>query len=302
MTLPGFEQLFARADQRSAPAGIAVAGGADPTVIEALAALTARGWVQPLLCGPRNEIERLADQLAVDVRQFAICDEGSPARDAVAAIHRGEAQLLMKGQVATPDLMSAVLDKQTGLRTGRAIGQVVLMELPRDDRRLLLVDTGIAIAPTLDQKRQLLTQAAELARQLGVAEPRVALMAATEKENPAMAETLDAAPLMQAAAEGAFGPCHVAGPLSFDLAYAAVAGDRKGLAGEVTGRADILLFPNLLSANLTVKAIMYTADCRFGGLLCGTLAPVVFMSRADDAITRQRSIAFALAAYEMTKR
>ncbi len=119
-------------------------------------------------------------------------------------------------------------------------------------------------------------------------------MAATESVNLTMPETVDAAELQKRSERGDIDGCTVQGPLSFDLAYAAGAARKKRIAGAVVGAADVLLFPDLLSANLTVKAIMYTADCRFGGILCGTTAPVVFMSRADTTETRLNSLALAL--------
>ena len=204
----------------------------------------------------------------------------------------------MKGQIATPALMKAVLSRETGLRTSRCICQVVLMEIPRDRRRFLLADTGITIQPTLDQKADILQSLVEVAtvlREPGSADlPRVAAMAATEKVSEAMPDTLDAAELARRNAAGDFPGCLVEGPLSFDLAYAADAGEKKKIEGGVVGAADAMLFPDLLSANLTVKAIMYTADCRFGGVLCGTACPVVFMSRADTTATRLNSLALTL--------
>ena len=122
----------------------------------------------------------------------------------------------------------------------------------------------------------------------------MALLAATETVKVEMPETIEAAELSRRNRQGEFDDCVIEGPLSFDLAYAAEAGTKKRIEGSVVGAADILLFPNLLSANLTVKAIMYTADCRFGGILSGTSAPVVFMSRADTAATRLHSLALAL--------
>jgi phosphotransacetylase len=204
----------------------------------------------------------------------------------------------MKGQIATPALMKAVLAQQSGLRTGRAICQVVLMEIARDRRRFLLADTGITIGPTLEQKADILQSLVEVAtvlREPGSADlPRVAVMAASEKVSEAMPDTLHAADLARRNARGEFPGCLVDGPLSFDLAYAAEAGEKKKIAGGVVGAADAMLFPDLLSANLTVKAIMYTADCRFGGLLWGAACPVVFMSRADTAETRLNSLALTL--------
>ncbi|OYW27024.1 MAG: hypothetical protein B7Z44_13780 [Caulobacter sp. 12-67-6] len=205
----------------------------------------------------------------------------------------------MKGQIATPSLMKAVLSRETGLRTSHVIGQVVLMEIPRDNRSFLLTDTGITIQPTLEQKLDLLHSLVAVARTLrdpSTADepPRIAVMAASEKATEAMPDTLEAAELQRRCEAGDIPGCIVQGPLSFDLAYASDAGEKKRLAGSVIGAADAMLFPTLQAANLTVKAIMYTANCHFGGVLVGTSAPVVFMSRADTTETRLNSLALTL--------
>jgi len=199
----------------------------------------------------------------------------------------------MKGQIDTPALMKAVLNGEHGLRTGRTLCQIVLMEARTPGRRFLLTDTGITIQPTLEQKADILRSLIEVARALGAAPPRVSLMAATEKVTESMPDTLDSAELQRRAEAGEFGDAMVQGPLSFDLAFAADAGEKKRVAGGVVGEADAMLFPNLLAANLTVKAVMYTADCRFGGIVAGAACPIVFMSRADTTATRLNSLALA---------
>lgn len=306
MSLLSFDALFAAADRRRPALPVVAAGGADPTVLEALSLAQRRGWVQPLVTGPEREIRQLAETLQIDLSCFEIIPaQEDPAAVAVAAVRRGQARLLMKGQIPTPALMKAVLARDTGLRTQRVIGQVVLMEIPRDQRRFLLTDTGITIQPTLDQKQDLLRSLAEVATALHQPDPdsssqghtwlpRIAIVSATEKPTEAMPDTLEAAELQRRVESGEISGCLAQGPLSFDLAYARDAGDKKHLGGPVVGAADALLFPNLLAANLTVKAIMYTAECRFGGLLVGTSAPVVFMSRADTTATRLHSLAFTL--------
>jgi phosphotransacetylase len=207
--------------------------------------------------------------------------------------------MLMKGRVSTPVLMRALLDPAIGLRTGRVICQIVLMEIkPKDQmgsgRQFLLADTGVCIQPDLEQKADIIKSAVELAHGLGAAQPRVALLAASETATEAMPETLDAVELKRRGETGAFASCVVDGPLSFDLAYATDAGAAKGVSSRVVGAADVLIFPNLVSANLTTKAMMYTAPCRFGGTLFGAACPVVFMSRADTTETRLNSLALAL--------
>jgi len=296
MSLPGFDELARLADARTEPVTVVAAGGADPTVITALSRAYACGWVRPVLTGPIADIERVAAGEHISLNGFElVADEADSAAAAVGCIRSGRAVVLMKGQIPTPSLMRGVLDRESGLRTGRAIAQIVLMEILRDRRRFLMTDTGVIVAPTLEQKVDLLQSLLDTARSLGAEAPRVAVMSATEKPTDAMPDTHEAAQLASRAAAGEFGPCHVAGPLSFDLAYASEAGERKRIEGDVTGRADAMLFPNLLAANLTVKGIMYTADCRFGGILCGAACPIVFMSRADSVETRLNSLAYALA-------
>jgi len=298
MPLSCFSNLYRQADTARALVPVVAAGGADPTVLEALAWAQQRGWVRPILTGAAAEIRRLAAERAIDLAGMRLIDTADPAAAAVAEVLAGRAQLLMKGQIATPALMKAVLAREAGLRTARCVCQVVLMEIPRDDRRFLLADTGVTIRPTLEQKADILQSLIDVATALrdpaAAALPRVAAMAASEKPTAAMPDTLEAAELARRSAAGEFPGAVVEGPLSFDLAYAADAGAKKHIAGDVVGAADALLFPDLLSANLTVKAIMYTADCRFGGVLCGAACPVVFMSRADTTATRCNSLALAL--------
>jgi phosphate butyryltransferase len=294
MPLAGFEQLHREADTHRSPVTVAVAGGADRTVIEAMRAACDHAWVKPILVGREADIRQSAESCRVELHGFSIVDSEDAADAAVALVRRGGAQLLMKGQIGTAAFMRAVLDPVSGLRTNRVICQVVLMEIQPAGRSFLLTDTGICIQPSLEQKIDILKSTVDVARTLGADRPRVAVMAATEKVDAAMPETLDAAELQRRNQDGDFPDCVVQGPLSFDLAYAADAGVRKQMSGPTLGSAEIMLFPNLLSANLTVKAIMYTANCRFAGVLCGAACPVAFMSRADSTATRRNSLALAL--------
>jgi phosphotransacetylase len=295
MPLDGFNRLYHDADARSPQIPLAVAGADDTTVLEALRTACDRGWVRPILFGLEPRIREIARGREIKLDEFAIrhAEGDAIAAAAVDEVRRGNAQALMKGQIATPTLMRAVLQRETGLRAERVVCQVVLMEVPRDERRFLLADTGISIRPNFKERVDILRCSVEVARALGIDRPRVALLAASETVKEAMPETVEAAELARRNRAGEFGDCVIAGPLSFDLAYAPDAGARKHLEG-IGGAADIMLFPNLLSANLTVKAIMYTADCHFGGVLRGTAVPVAFMSRADNAETRLNSLAFAL--------
>lgn len=274
---------------------VAAAGGADATVLEALRIALDRGWAMPIVCGEEPEIRRIAAEIGVTLDGFTIveADGDEIACAAVAEVRSGRASILMKGRIATPDLMHAILDPEHGLRSGRVVAQVVLMEIVRDGRRFLMADTGVMVRPKLPRKIEILLEAVEVARALGEPVPRVAMMAASEKIIDGMPETFDAAELARRSLHGEFPGIVIEGPLSFDLAYDRSSAVKKGVGGDVAGAADIMIFPDLSSANLTVKAIMVTADCRFGGVLRGTTHPVAFMSRADDVPTRLNSLALA---------
>ena len=298
MALLGFSSLYQFADQLPRPLPVVAAGGADRTVLEALSLAHRRGWIEPILTGSFDEMQALGNGLDIDLSEFRLIDAADPAAAAVAEVKSGRARLLMKGQIATPALMKAVLARDGGLRTNRCICQIVLMEIPRDSRRFLLGDTGITVQPTLEQKSDILRSMVDVAialRQDSKTEsPRIGIMSATEKATDAMPDTLEAEELARRNHIGEIKGCVVQGPLSFDLAYASEAGEKKRIEGDVVGAADGMLFPNLLAANLTVKAIMYTSDCHFGGVLCGAACPVVFMSRADSTETRLNSLALTL--------
>jgi phosphate butyryltransferase len=300
MPLLAFDELYKCADEMHSQVPVAVAAAADRTVLEAVAIAARRGWIRPILVGRESDIREEAEACRVDVSRFAFVDTDEPALAAVAEVREHRAELLMKGQIDSPALLRALLHAQTGLRTGRTICQVVLMEIVNQQRAFLLADTGITIQPTLEQKADIIASAADVARALESDLPRVALLSASEKVSDTMPDTLEAAELTRRNMAGELSACEIQGPLSFDLAYAADAREKKQrekkrIGGSVCGAAEVMIFPNLLAANLTVKAIMYTAACRFGGVLCGAASPVVFMSRADTTETRLNSLALALA-------
>src|SRR5262245_51158058 len=159
MPLASFDQLYEQADAVPEPVPVVAAGGADRTVLEALATARDRGWVAPLVASREADIRRVAAEGSIDLGGFTVLDTDEPAAAAVAQVRSGRARLLMKGQVATPALMKAVLDPAAGLRTGRVVCQIVLMEVRPSGRRFLLADTGVCIRPTSDQKADILRSA-----------------------------------------------------------------------------------------------------------------------------------------------
>ena len=231
------------------------------------------------IAGPPNaELAEAVDRAqAEQIAQAVIFDD---ALSAAVAVRDGECDVLMKGSVDTKSFMRAVLARESNLRTGRLISHVLVIEAW--GRLVLLTDAGICINPTLEDKAQIIRNAIPLANALGIDQPKVAALAAVEKVNPAMPETLDADALSKMDIPG----CVVQGPLGLDNAISPRAACTKGIAGPVAGKADILLTPDMASGNLLAKSIMYFSDCLTGGVVAGTRRPVTFASRSDAAETK----------------
>jgi phosphate butyryltransferase len=246
--------------------------------------------------GDHHKIEALLWDLERDPKNFQIVNRQEPDESvatAVELVRGGEGHILMKGKVTTGDLLREVLHRERGLRTGRLLSDVFLFDspLPGDPRLIGITDGGINLAPDVEMKAQILRNALDAFRSLDYEEPRVAVLSAIERVNPDLQSTLDAAELARMGREGAFGACAVEGPLAMDLALSADSARRKGVESEVAGKADILLFPNIESANITCKAIQYLVRVEPGHVVVGAAAPVLIPSRADSAQAKVNSVA-----------
>lgn len=221
-------------------------------------------------------------------------DPAEAAREAVAAVRNGEADLLMKGLLQTATIMKAVLDKETGLRTGRALSHACAFEIPGWHKLVYITDAALNVAPDLARKADIIRNQVIMARALGVERPKVAALAAVESVNPDMPATLDARALQEMSERGELGECVVQGPLALDLAVSAESGQTKGVTGPVIGDADILLAPDIEAGNMLYKGLVYFAKARPAGLIMGARCPIVLLSRADSADSKLLSIALAV--------
>jgi phosphate butyryltransferase len=274
---------------------VAVAGAAKTPVLEALAAAVARNLVEPVLLGPAARIRELAERLDFDLAPFAVIDEPGDedalSARAVAEVKEGRADLLMKGSVSTERLLKAVLDREHGLRSGRVLSHVALVELPSYPRLMLHTDGGINLHQDLATRKDILANAVELARCLENDHPHVACMALVEKENPKLPETLDMGELVRWAGRGPLGNLIIEGPLAIDVALSREAAELKGIPSRVAGRADIFLGPNISAVNFVVKSLILLAGAKVAGLVLGATAPIVLLSRSDSAEIKLLSLA-----------
>lgn len=263
------------------------------------AALDARdaGLITPVLVGPRARIEAVADELGLDLAGIALEDvphsHAAAARSAALAAG-GEVEALMKGSLHTDELMAAVLAASAGLRTGRRVSHCFVLQTPHYPRPFIVTDAAVNVAPDLMQKADIVRNAIDLAHAIGVARPRVAILAAVETVTPSMPATLDAAALCKMADRGQISGGLLDGPLAFDNAVSIAAARTKGIVSDVAGQADVLVVPDLESGNMLAKQLMYMGEASSAGIVMGAKVPIVLTSRADSRESRIASCAIAL--------
>lgn len=263
------------------------------------AALDARtaGLIQPVLVAPRAKLEMVAAKAGIDLSDMAIEDVPHSHAAAIRAAElacQGKVEALMKGSLHTDELMGAVLASTAGLRTKRRASHCFLMQIPTYPRPFIITDAAINIAPDLEQKADIIRNAIDLAHVIGVAKPRVAILAAVETVNPTMPATLDAAALCKMADRGQIKGGLLDGPLAFDNAVSAAAARIKGIDSRVAGHADILVVPDLESGNLLAKQLEYMGHASSAGVVLGAKVPIVLTSRADSRQSRIASCAIAV--------
>lgn len=262
-------------------------------------ALEARelGLINPTLIGPTARIEQTAKAIDADlsgVEIVAAAHSHAAAAEAVKLAAQGEVQALMKGALATSELMSACVASGSGLRTERRMSHVFVLETPAWPTWLLISDGGLNIAPDLATKRWIVQNAIDLALAIGIDTPRTAILSATEIIDPNIPSTIDAAALCKMADRGQIKGGVVDGPLAFDLAISKESASAKGLRSPVAGSADILIVPGIEAGNMLAKQLDYLAGASAAGIVLGAKVPIILTSRSDSA--RERAASCALAA------
>jgi phosphate acetyltransferase/phosphate butyryltransferase len=255
------------------------------------------GLIVPILVGPEAKIRAAAQTADVDLAPYTLvptADSRQAAARAVALARAGEVEALMKGSLHTDELMHEVVARDTGLASARRVSHAFVMDVPTYPRPLFVTDAAINIAPDLDDKRDIVQNAIDLACALGIETPRVAILSAVETVTPKLRSTLDAAALCKMADRGQITGGLVDGPLGFDNAVSEEAARIKSIASPVAGRADILVVPDLEAGNMLVKQLAYLAEAQGAGIVLGARMPIILTSRADTVLARMASCAVAL--------
>jgi phosphate butyryltransferase len=296
-----FDELIEAAkkisQQKERPIRIAIAAGNDRAALEAIQDAKKMKIADGLLVGNKELIFRSLDELGIDQNEFEIIEadeETEICRRTIQTIHDGAAEIILKGKVKTATLLKAVMDAEHGLRTGQLISDTFVFEWPNrpePNKLMIITDGGFNLAPDLNQKIQILDNAVQVMHALGNPNPKVAVLSAVETVNPSLQSTVDAAILAKMNERGQIKGCVVDGPLALDNAISLESAQQKGIQSPVAGKADILLFPNIESANLTAKGTTYFANLRLAHSTMGAKAPVLIPSRSDTADAKLLTLA-----------
>ena len=284
--------MFKKSAARSR-AIVSVAASADLHVLEACVDANKKGLATFILVGDAEKTQQIANEAGLDISDFEMVNEPDniqACKKAVALVASGRASALMKGLVDTSAIMRASLDRETGIRTGRKLSHIAAFELAGYHKLLFITDAAINIAPTQEDKVQIVQNAVEALNNLGLTAPKVALLAAKETVDEKMPVTLDC----QALAKMPFDNCIVDGPLALDNAISEEACRVKGISSPVGGDADLLVAPDIEAGNVLYKSLAFLANARCGGVVLGAKRPIILTSRADSADSKLIAIALAV--------
>jgi phosphate acetyltransferase len=278
------------------PVVTAVAHPCDETSLTGAVQAAERGLIRPILVGPRAKIESVARQFGLDLSRHELVEaphSHAAAAQAVQLVVQGRAEALMKGSLHTDELMGAVVKRETGLRTARRISHCFVVDVPTYPETLIISDAAVNIAPTLEDKVDIVQNAIDLTQALRIPEARVALLSAVETVNPKIPSTVESAALCKMADRGQITGGMLDGPLALDNAISAQAAAIKKISSPVAGRANVLIAPDLEAANMLVKSLSMLAHADCAGIVLGAKVPIILTSRADSVTTRLASCAVA---------
>jgi phosphate acetyltransferase len=287
------------------PITVAVSHPCSGTALEGAVEAAESQLIVPVLVGPKERIQKVADENQIDIRPYEIVDtphSHESAAKAVELCRNGTAEVLMKGSLHTDEIMHAVVNRETGLRTAMRLSHVFIIDVPTYPKPLFVTDAAINIYPNLEDKVDILKNAVALAHCLGIAEPKVALLSAVETINPKIPSTLEAAALCKMADRGQINGAIIDGPLAFDNAISKEAATIKGIQSKVAGEADIFLVPDLEAGNMLAKQLTYLVNADAAGIVMGARVPFVLTSRADSPKARLASCAVAVAVAHARRR
>ena len=294
--LKSFEEVIEKAIHYG-PKIISVAVSQAEDVLEAVELARKMGLVNGILVGDERATIKVCNRLNINPQNYKFIhepDKSEAARKAVQLVSEGKAELLMKGFLGSDRILKAVLDKEIGLRTKQLLSHAYVLKIKNHEKLLTVTDAAMNISPNLEQKAQILQNVINFCHCLKIEQPKIAVLAAVEVVNPHMQATMDAACLSKMAERGQIVGGIVDGPLAFDNAISKEAALQKGISSRVSGEADVVMVPEIETGNIFAKALVYLAEAEPAGILLGTSAPVILVSRSDQPLSKVRSIALGI--------
>jgi phosphate acetyltransferase len=291
-----YERLI-RAAQSQSTITVAVAHPCDDVSLHGAVEAARLRLIEPILVGPQARIHDIAARAGLDISAIELVGSEhsqDSAAKAVELVTAGRAEALMKGSLHTDELMGAVVSRQAGIRTARRISHCFVMDVPNHPNALIITDAAVNIAPTLDDKVDIVQNAIDLAHAMGVDPVLVAILSAMETVNAKVPSTIEAAALCKMAERGQITGALLDGPLALDNAISPEAAAIKQIASPVAGRANILVVPDLEAGNMLAKSLSFLAGADAAGIVLGARVPIILTSRADSLLTRLASCAVAV--------
>jgi phosphate acetyltransferase len=298
-------QRLIKAAQAQPTIRVAVAHPCDDVSLQGALEAARLGLIEPVLVGPEKRIRKAAEQAQLDIGAMEIVRSAhshDSAAKAVELVTEARVEALMKGSLHTDELMAAVVSRQAGIRTARRISHCFIMDVPKHPDALIITDAAVNIAPTLDDKVDIVQNAIDLAQAMGVADVRVAILSAMETVNPKVPSTIEAAALCKMADRGQITGALLDGPLALDNAVSPEAATIKRIASPVAGRANILVVPDLEAGNMLAKSLSFLANADAAGIVLGARVPIILTSRADSLLSRLASCAVAVLVAEARRK
>lgn len=296
MEIKSFDQLIKKVQKRP-PLTAAIVSAADPHTIEAALYAFRKNIVTPIFIGEGKKIEQILISFRENPNSFEIINESNILQTPYVAnslVNNGRAALIVKGLINTSDLLHGILDKRKGLRSGRSMSHIAVLEIPGYRKVLGITDGGMVVAPDFEAKKQILFNAVDLFKRLGYDYPKIAAVTAVDKVNKSMPETVDASELQKLNEIGEIPDCFIEGPVSYDIVVSPESAKFKEFKGKYSGNYDILLLPNIAAGNILSKSLIYNAGAKMGGIITGAKVPLVINSRSSSP--EEKFYATALAA------
>lgn len=299
MVFKNFEELIKKVQKSESKKIVAVVAAHDEHTLQAVFKAKKDNIVEPLLIGDKTKIKKILDGLneSIDDAQIIEAENDTvAAMKAVELVNDKKADFIMKGKIQTADLLRAVVNKEKGLRIGKIMSHFVFNEIPNYHKLIVTTDGGMMMYPDVNEKKQIIENAVNTLIAMGYEKPKVAVLAAVEKVNPKMPESVDAGLLKEMNQKGEIKDCIVEGPISYDLTMSRESAEIKGYSSPVVGDADILIVPNIAAGNILGKALVYSAGAKMAGFIVGAKVPIVLTSRGSSAEEKYLSLVLSAAA------